>query len=127
MSQWSSAKAKRVLAALLHIGWRIKRESSSHKVLSRPEWSDVVFAFHDKDEIGPKDAGSYRQAYWSKARGFVIGIAIDAASPVYWQHVKPNGQPVEDKTGTYTAPRWVWDDADKKKKTIIDACYKKYR
>ncbi len=54
MSQWSSAKAKRVLAALLRIGWRIKRESSSHKILSRPGWPDVVFAFHDKDEIGPR-------------------------------------------------------------------------
>jgi hypothetical protein len=32
----------------------IKRESSSHKILSRPGWPDVVFAFHDKDEIGPK-------------------------------------------------------------------------
>jgi predicted RNA binding protein YcfA (HicA-like mRNA interferase family) len=54
MSQWSSAKAKRVLAALLRLGWRVKRESSSHKILSRPGWPDVVFAFHDKDEIGPK-------------------------------------------------------------------------
>ena len=54
MSQWSSAKAKRVLAALLRIGWKIKRESSSHKILSRPGWPDVVFGFHDKDEIGPK-------------------------------------------------------------------------
>ena len=48
------AKAKRVLAALLRIGWSIKRESSSHKILSRPGWPDLVFAFHDKDEIGPK-------------------------------------------------------------------------
>ena len=54
MSQWSSAKAKRVLAALLRIGWNLKRESSSHKILHRPGWPDVVFAFHDKDEIGPK-------------------------------------------------------------------------
>ena len=54
MSQWSSAKAKRVLAALLRLGWKIKRESSSHKILSRPGYPDVVFAFHDKDEIGPK-------------------------------------------------------------------------
>jgi len=54
MSQWSSAKAKRVLAALIRIGWQIKRESGSHKILSRPDWADVVFAFHDKDEIGPK-------------------------------------------------------------------------
>ncbi len=54
MSQWSSAKAKRVLAALLRIGWSIRRESSSHKILSRPGWPNIVFAFHDKDEIGPK-------------------------------------------------------------------------
>ena len=54
MSQWSSSKAKRVLAALIRIGWSIKRESSSHKILTRPGWPDVVFAFHDKDEIGPK-------------------------------------------------------------------------
>ena len=54
MSQWPSAKAKRVLAALLRIGWSLKRESGSHKVLTRPGWPDVVFAFHDKDEIGPK-------------------------------------------------------------------------
>ena len=54
MSQWSSAKARRVLAALLRIGWSIKRESGSHKTLSRPGWPDFVFAFHDKEEIGPK-------------------------------------------------------------------------
>ena len=54
MSQWPSAKAKRVLAALLRIGWSVKRESSSHKILSRPGRADVVFAFHDRDEIGPK-------------------------------------------------------------------------
>jgi predicted RNA binding protein YcfA (HicA-like mRNA interferase family) len=54
LSQWPSAKAKRVLAALLRIGWQIKRETGSHKVLSRTGYADVVFAFHDKDEIGPK-------------------------------------------------------------------------
>lgn len=54
MSSWSSTKAKRVLAALLKIGWQIKRQTGSHKVLSRPNWNDVIFAFHDNDEIGPK-------------------------------------------------------------------------
>ena len=54
MSQWSSTRARRVLAALLRIGWSIKRESGSHKTLSRPGWPDVIFAFHDKEEIGPK-------------------------------------------------------------------------
>jgi len=54
MSQWPTTKAKRVLAALLRVGWSIKRQSSSHRTLSRPGWVDVVFAFHDKDEIGPR-------------------------------------------------------------------------
>ena len=34
MSAWGAAKAKRVLAALLRIGWNIKRESSSHRTLA---------------------------------------------------------------------------------------------
>jgi predicted RNA binding protein YcfA (HicA-like mRNA interferase family) len=55
MSEWSSAKAKRVLAALLRIGWSVKRQSAgSHRVLSRPGWPDCVFAFHDREEIGPR-------------------------------------------------------------------------
>lgn len=54
MSQWPSTKARRVLAALLRIGWTIKRESGSHKTLSRPGWPDVVFAFHDNAELGPQ-------------------------------------------------------------------------
>jgi len=54
MTQWPSSKAKTVLAALLKIGWTVKREpSGSHRVLSRPGWSDYVFAFHDGVEIGP--------------------------------------------------------------------------
>ena len=55
MSQWGSAKARRVLAALLRIGWSIKRESGgSHRILSRAGWPAVVFAFHDGEEIGPR-------------------------------------------------------------------------
>lgn len=54
MSQWSSTRGKRVLAALLQIGWVIKRERASHKTLSRPGWPDYTFAFHDGEEIGPK-------------------------------------------------------------------------
>jgi len=54
MSDWKSVKAKRLLSALLKIGWRVKRQTGSHKVLERAGWTDVVFAFHDNDEIGPK-------------------------------------------------------------------------
>jgi predicted RNA binding protein YcfA (HicA-like mRNA interferase family) len=54
MSSWGTAKAKRVLAALLRIGWVVKRQASSHKVLSRTDWPNYVFAFHDGEEIGPR-------------------------------------------------------------------------
>mgnify|MGYP001484182755 FL=1 len=54
MSDWKSVKAKRLLAALLRIGWQVKRQTGSHKILERAGWADVVFAFHDNDEIGPK-------------------------------------------------------------------------
>jgi len=36
------------------MGWQIKRQTGSHRTLVRTGWSDVVFAFHDGDEIGPK-------------------------------------------------------------------------
>jgi len=54
MSTWKAVKAKRLLAALLKIGWSVKRQTGSHKVLERSGWQDVVFAFHDNEEIGPK-------------------------------------------------------------------------
>jgi len=54
MTNWPSSKAKRVLAALLSIGWQIKRQSGSHRTLARDGWPDFVFAFHDGDEIGPR-------------------------------------------------------------------------
>ncbi len=53
MSQWKSTKARRVLSALLGIGWSIKRQSGSHRTLERAGWPNYVFAFHDNDEIGP--------------------------------------------------------------------------
>ncbi len=54
MSQWPSTKAKRVLAALLKLGWQLKRQSGSHRTLWREAWPDFVFAFHDGDELGPR-------------------------------------------------------------------------
>jgi predicted RNA binding protein YcfA (HicA-like mRNA interferase family) len=50
---WKAAKAKRVLAALLQIGWVEVRSRSSHKTLRREGYPDFVFSFHDKEEIGP--------------------------------------------------------------------------
>jgi predicted RNA binding protein YcfA (HicA-like mRNA interferase family) len=40
------------LAALVRIGWRIKRQSGSHRTLERQGWPDFVFGFHDDEEVG---------------------------------------------------------------------------
>ena len=54
MSDWKSVKAKRLLSALEKLGWRVKRQTGSHNILERAGWADIVFAFHDNEEIGPK-------------------------------------------------------------------------
>lgn len=51
MSEWSATK---VLAALEKIGWQVKRQTGSHKILEREGWDNYVFAFRDSDEIGSK-------------------------------------------------------------------------
>jgi predicted RNA binding protein YcfA (HicA-like mRNA interferase family) len=55
--RWPATKAGRVLAALLGIGWSLKRsvkaKGGPHRVLERRGYSNFVFAFHDSDEIGP--------------------------------------------------------------------------
>ena len=47
MTAWPATRAKRVLDALLRVGWRIKRQSGSHRTLTREGWPDLVFGFHD--------------------------------------------------------------------------------
>ncbi len=54
MSNWPSSRASKVLSALQRIGWRLKRQSGSHKTMSREGWPDFVFAFHEREEIGPR-------------------------------------------------------------------------
>jgi predicted RNA binding protein YcfA (HicA-like mRNA interferase family) len=54
VSSWPATRARLVLAALLRIGWSVKRQSGSHRTLDRAGWPDFVFAFHDTDEIGPR-------------------------------------------------------------------------
>ncbi len=52
--KWRAAKASHVLRSLLRIGWSIKRQRGSHRILSKAGWVDVTFAFHDREEIGPR-------------------------------------------------------------------------
>ena len=53
MGEWPATKAKRVFAALMRIGWAVKRRTGSHRILARAGFADLTFAFHDDVEIGP--------------------------------------------------------------------------
>ncbi len=55
MPGWRATKAHRVLAALLRIGWEVKRQSGSHRMLTREGWTDWPFAFHDRTGLTPED------------------------------------------------------------------------
>jgi predicted RNA binding protein YcfA (HicA-like mRNA interferase family) len=54
VTNWPSTRAQRVLAALTRLGWSLKRQSGSHRVLSRAGSPDFVFAFHDGEDVGPR-------------------------------------------------------------------------
>ena len=52
--EWRAAKVSQVLRALLRIGWILKRQRGSHRVLAKHGWPDLTFAFHDREELGPR-------------------------------------------------------------------------
>jgi predicted RNA binding protein YcfA (HicA-like mRNA interferase family) len=52
--KWRAVKATRVLRALLTIGWNIKRQRGSHRILEKRGKLDFTFAFHEREEIGPR-------------------------------------------------------------------------
>ena len=54
MSVWPPVRARVLLQALLRIGWSIKRQTGSHRVMNPQGWPDYVFPFHDSDEVGPR-------------------------------------------------------------------------
>ena len=54
MSNWPASKARRVLGALERIGWQVKRQRGSDRLLWRANWPDYEFSFHDQEEIGPR-------------------------------------------------------------------------
>ena len=56
MSQWPSSKARKVLKALLRIGWSeaTRTGDGSHRQLVREGFQAFTWAFHDGEEIGPR-------------------------------------------------------------------------
>jgi predicted RNA binding protein YcfA (HicA-like mRNA interferase family) len=53
VSHWRATKARRVYAALLRIGWTLKKQVGSHRRMQRAGWPSFTFSFHDGEEVGP--------------------------------------------------------------------------
>jgi predicted RNA binding protein YcfA (HicA-like mRNA interferase family) len=56
VSAWKSSKGRLVYRALLKIGWVVVSQRGSHVKLRyrTAKFPDYIWAFHDRDEIGPK-------------------------------------------------------------------------
>ena len=98
MSHWPSKPAARVLAALLRIGWTIKRQSGSPKTLAKAGWPDYVFAFHDREEVGPKMlariaklAGAPKTASAGIDLHVQAGEFVERGQPLYTLHASSPG------------------------------------
>jgi predicted RNA binding protein YcfA (HicA-like mRNA interferase family) len=52
VSTWRATKAKRVYAALLRLGWTLKKQVGSHRKLQRSGRPNFTFSFHDSEEVG---------------------------------------------------------------------------
>jgi predicted RNA binding protein YcfA (HicA-like mRNA interferase family) len=54
LSGWSSTKAKLVRKALLRKGWKVVSQKGSHIKFHHPDRGNVMFGFHDNEELGHK-------------------------------------------------------------------------
>ena len=110
MSQWSSAKAKKVLAALEKIGWTVKHQTGSHKIIERDGWDDYVFTFADNDLIEstklidiakktglkPEDVKraeiyyARMDEFWRKEQKLSSLEKVESLQDVDWQKIEPN-------------------------------------
>lgn len=57
MTTFRPTRANRVFAALLRIGWSVKRQSRWHRTLEHANWPDFAFAFHSHQELGEQMLG----------------------------------------------------------------------
>ena len=93
MSEWKSAKAKRVLAALEKIGWQIKRQKGSHKTLSRLGWADYSWSMQCESVW-------HTAMSWQKRLSVIRSFIFRCCSARYWSITIYRFE----RTGTSRAP-----------------------
>jgi len=82
MNASPSTRSRRVLAALLRIGWVVKRQSGSHRTLSRTGWADSPVRFavcikNEGDEVSLEIGKLYRVISDESAQGHGYPRIVD--------------------------------------------------
>jgi hypothetical protein len=92
VSNWLATKAKRVLAALQRIGWRVKRQVGSHKMLVRDGWLNYEFSSMMETSSSARFSAALRsilgfdqriskKRYSNKNRGVAVGGGSSPGAP----------------------------------------------
>lgn len=74
-----------------------------------------------------ESAERFRLLIANQERERALSVCLDDAEKQYWEYIKLNGgKPIKGKAGAFTAPQWVWDEAEKRRKSDKDECYRRY-
>jgi len=78
-------------------------------------------------EVSKKELQESEIALQKSQNDTLYNACVSDAEDSYWSYIKLNGRPIAKKAGAYSAPMYVWNAADKKKKAALDECYRQYR
>lgn len=81
----------------------------------------------EKEKYKQEEEAKQAQEAQKAEMSAMYDICVGGAERDYWVYIKLNGQAIAKKPGTYSAPVYVWDAADRKKKAALDECYRQYR
>ena len=75
---------------------------------------------------GERDTKEQAALQAAQDRDLSLQTCIRDADTTYWSYVKLNGKEIPGKAGTYSAPAFVWDTADKRKGDALAECHRQY-
>jgi hypothetical protein len=73
-----------------------------------------------------RDSEEQAAAQAAQGRALSLQQCSDEAETTYWSYVKLNGKEIPGKPGTYSAPMFVWNTADKRKADALAECHRQF-
>jgi hypothetical protein len=79
----------------------------------------------EKEELEKRTKEASAKAEAEQRTG-VLNLCLNIAEEEYWNYIKLNGSEVKGKKGVYSAPTYVFDMAQKRKKEALDECHRRW-